>query len=330
MTDEPRDTPALERRIKSERRAILIVNTHSRRGARLYVRAKRMLLQQGVALDAAYPVRHPERTSEVVKEVLDEGHRFIIVGGGDGTISAVVDHFVGRAAVLGILPLGTANSFARSLEIGLSLTEAIEVLTEGRVADIDLGRINDDYFANTASLGLPAAIARAMRPGLKRYLGRTAYLLAAGWALWRHRPFRCTLSSDGQQRTIEAFDVLIANGPYHGGVPVVREAGVGSRDVVIQVIRNTGKRRFVATWLGRVVGLRQRGGEVELIRTRHAVIDATPPQYVVIDGEVAAQTPISVSIAARALKIMVPRDFADGTREAVKATAGAADRRGSG
>jgi diacylglycerol kinase family enzyme len=169
----------LEQEIKDGRRAVLVVNTRSRHGARAYSEAKRQLVEAGMALDATYPVRHAERMPEIVRGEIAKGRKFIIIGGGDGTISSVVDHFAYTSVVFGVLPLGTANSFARTLGIPLDLTGAIDVLVNGKVVDVDLGKINDDYFANGSSIGMPAIVGRATPHILKKWLGRGAYGLVA-------------------------------------------------------------------------------------------------------------------------------------------------------
>ena len=115
------ETIALEQEINRSRHAVLVVNTRSRHGARAYSEAKRRLAEAGMALDAAYPVRDAERLPEIVREEIAKGRKFIIIGGGDGTISSVVDHFAYTSVVFGVLPLGTANSFARTLGIPLDL-----------------------------------------------------------------------------------------------------------------------------------------------------------------------------------------------------------------
>jgi diacylglycerol kinase (ATP) len=153
---------ALEQQIKEERSAVLVVNTHSRRGQRLFFKALDALEQRGIHVTASYPVRHPERLPEVIQEAIARGNKLVVVGGGDGTLSAIVDSFADQEVVLGILPLGTSNSFARSLNIPLSLEGAIEVITQGKVVDVDLGKAGTDYFANTVTIGLTAEIARAI------------------------------------------------------------------------------------------------------------------------------------------------------------------------
>ncbi len=86
----------------------------------------------------------------------------VIVGGGDGSLSSNIDHFLGKDTIFALLPLGTANSFARTLGIPLDLDGAIEVILTGEPRQIDLGCINGDHFLNAAALG-PRAQGRGKR-----------------------------------------------------------------------------------------------------------------------------------------------------------------------
>ena len=267
-----------EQEIKRSRHAVLVVNTRSRYGAHAYSKAKRLLAEAGIALDAAYPVRNAEGLHKIVREeITTKGRKFIILGGGDGTMSSVVDHFAYTSVVFGMLPLGTANSFARTLGIPLDLTGAIDVLVNGKVANIDLGKINEDYFANGSLIGMPAIVGRATPHSLKKWLGRSAYGLVAAYKFIRFAQFRCIVMVNGQQTLFQAFDVLIASSGYQGRVMVAREAIP----------------------------------DLEVLRVPELTIDTVPQQYVAVDGEVITQTPIRVSLAREALHLMTPEGFGE-------------------
>src|SRR5699024_2573811 len=124
-------------------RAALIVNTRSRTGAEAFSRAREILTGLGVPITSAYPVRDPARIPETVHEALREGADLLVLGGGDGTVSSVVDHLADELPVLGLLPLGTANDFARTLQIPTDLRRACEVIVGHRVVDVDLGLAAD-------------------------------------------------------------------------------------------------------------------------------------------------------------------------------------------
>ena len=290
--DRRPEKAALEQEIKESRRAVLVVNTRSRHGARAYSEAKRRLAEAGMALDAAYPVRHAERLPEIVREEIAKGRKFIIIGGGDGTISSVVDHFAYTNVVFGVLPLGTANSFARTLGIPLDLAGAIDVLVNGKVADVDLGKINDDYFANGSSIGMPAIVGRATPHSLKKWLGRGAYALVAASKFMRYVPFRCIVTINGQQTSFEALDVLIASGGYQGGVLVAREANPDDGKIVIRILKGPSKWALAKKWARIALGVPFGPSDIEVLRAPELTIDAVPQQHVAVDGEVITQTPI--------------------------------------
>ena len=233
----------LEGLIKSERIAALVVNTRSRRGERHYAKARSLLGERGFKLDVCYAVSDPSRLPGIVRSLIAGGHKLVIVG--DGTVSSVVDLFAYKDVVFGLLPLGTANSFARTL----SIKGAVDVIADGKVVDIDLGKVNDDYFANTADLGLALSVARATPYRLKRYLGRAGYLLTGGAKFLSHKPFQCTLTGEGIDLRVDAtLDVLIAKGRYFGGMPVIEEAAVESRDLVILIVKGPTGSNLVKAW----------------------------------------------------------------------------------
>ncbi len=307
-TDRARRKARLDAAIRGARSAVLVVNTRSRSGRDLYDDATRLLTRAGLHLDAAYPVRDPVRLPEIVQGAITQGHKLIIVGGGDGTISSVVDFFAYRDAVLGILPLGTANSFARALGIPLDLAGAAEILTgAGKVADVDLGRINDDYFANTAAIGLPALVGRNMPHGLKRWFGKAGYILVGAALFAVHTPFRAVLTAGQREiaRIDDALDILIANGPYQGGVKVADEADPESRDLVIRIVKGGRKTNLLKTWARPALNARA-ADFTEIVHASDLVIATDPPHYVSVDGEVVTRTPVRVSVARQALLLMAP------------------------
>lgn len=292
----------------AERSAVLIVNSRSRRGARLYAEVRSLLLKKGFDLNGSYPVHDPARIPEIVKEAVRRGERLIVVGGGDGTISSIVDYLAYQNVVLGILPMGTANNFARGAGLPLNMEAAVTVIADGRPVTIDLGKLNNNYFSNAVSLGLSAAIHTASRDQTKRYLGRAGYLLAAARSFARHRPFRCRLEHDGAVTELEALDLRIANGPYHGGMVAVPGASVASPDLMVRVIKGTSKWGIVRAWADIARGRSPDPAVVNILRVRQLTVTTEPKQAVSVDGEVVTETPVTISVAGKALQLMAPKD----------------------
>ncbi len=289
------------------RRAALIVNAKSRKGRRLFREAGRLLRASGIELSTADAVRDPERLPEFVRAAVTAGAPMIIVGGGDGSISSSVDHVVGTDTIFAILPLGTANSFARTLGIPLDLPGAVEVIAGGRARRIDLGMIDGDYFANCATIGIAPQIAETVPHGLKKWLGRPGYLLWAAYQLFRFHGFTLTVGEGDEAETMKAVEVRIANGPYHGGVDLVDEARLDSGRIVVQVVAGRARRHLVWSWTLSVLRLAAREPTTRDYAGEAIRIVTVPPLPISIDGELLARTPVTARIARRAIRIAAPR-----------------------
>jgi YegS/Rv2252/BmrU family lipid kinase len=288
------------------RKAALVVNAHSRRGRARLREAVTKLQQAGIELTATYPVRNPNKLIPAMKEAVRSGAPMVIVGGGDGSLSCTVDEVVDRDVVFALLPLGTANSFARTLGIPLDLDGAIHVIATGKRRRIDLGMVNGDYFANCAALGLSPMIGEGVPHKLKRYLGRVGYLIWAIYCLIRFHPFCLTVDDGKQTRSLWVTEVRIANGPYHGGVELVEQADVASGEIVVQAVTGRSSLRLIWDWFAKYWKLPARHAVAEEFHGRRLRIDARPRQRISIDGEVLAKTPAVVAVAERAIEVVVP------------------------
>ena len=294
-------------------RAALVVNTRSRTGERAFFRALDVLQELHIPLGVTYAIRDPARLAETVREVLDEGYRFLILGGGDGTVSSVVDFLADRDAFLGLLPLGTANDFARTLGIPEDVEGACRVIAEGKVVDIDLGLAGDNYYVNVASVGLGVEATRALSPWLKRSTGPLAYPVAAITAFLRHEPFSAKLTfPDGDHEPVEydrLLQVAIGNGRFYGGGMIVAsESGIDDKTLDIYAI-DLGRHRDLigaARYLKSGDFIKTDG--VHHFRTSRVRLETGPELPVNIDGEVVTHTPQDFSVAHNALDVLVPQE----------------------
>lgn len=288
------------------REAALIVNVQSRRGEMLFTDAKAKLEAAGVRLIAAHAVHDPDQLQETVRRVVADGAPMVIVGGGDGSLSGTVDELVGKSCVFAILPLGTANSFARTLDIPLDLDGAVSVIATGHRRRIDLGMIDRDYFVNAASLGLSPMIGKTVPHKLKRYLGRIGYLLWAVKCSFGFRPFRLTVDDGTDEKRMWATEVRILNGPFHGGVELSDRADVDTGELVIQAVVGRSHARLAWDWYAKFFKLRDRDSHTREFRGKSFRLATQPPQRISIDGEVLARTPVTAKIAAGAIDVAVP------------------------
>jgi diacylglycerol kinase (ATP) len=293
--------------------AALIVNTRSRTGERAFFQALDHLQEMHVPLGVTYPIRDPARLPEAVQEVLGDGYEFLILGGGDGTVSSVVDFLADRGTLLGLLPLGTANDFARTLDIPEDIEEACKLIANGNVVDIDLGLAGDNFYVNVASVGLSVEATRALSPWLKKSTGPLAYPVAAIRAFLKHEPFSARLTfPEGDHEPVEydrLLQVAVGNGRFYGGGMIVAlESGIDDKTLDIYAI-DLGRRRDL---IGAVRYLKSgdfiKTDGVHNFRTPRVRLETDPDLPVNIDGEVVARTPQDFSVAQNALNVLVPQD----------------------
>jgi len=269
----------------------------------MFARVQELLQARGVELLEAHAVPHPGKLRDTVRKVLESDPPMVIVGGGDGTLSSTVDDFVPHDTVFALLPLGTANSFARTLGIPLDMEGAIDVIATGERRRIDLGMIDRDYFANCAAIGMSPLIAETVPHNLKRYLGRVGYLGWAAWQFMRFRPFKLTVGNE----TVDAVEVRIANGAYHGGTELVEDAEVDSGEIIVQAVLGNSRHRLVWSWAASILKMKGRERNVREFHGVELRISTDPPLPISIDGEVLARTPVTAHVAPGIIEVAAPR-----------------------
>lgn len=288
------------------RRAALIVNTRSREGRAEMEAAERLLRARGVQLCSVREVGDPNMLPRAISEAVATSVPIVIVGGGDGSLMAAVEHFEASGPALGVLPLGTANSFARSLGIPLDLAGAVDVIAHGRPRRIDLGIINGKLYAGCASMGLAPQIAATIPHGLKAWAGRPGYLIWAAVQLARFRAFRLTVEIGAERETLDAVEVRIANGPYHAGVKLVDQARLDSGNIVVQAVIGQKRRHILLNWAAHAIGSDRRWRQIRQFEAPSIRLETEPALPISIDGEVLAQTPIVAGVKPGAILVMAP------------------------
>lgn len=288
------------------RSAAMIVNAKSRRGQDLFEQACKHLNRLPFPVDA-HAVEDPAQLEPTLRRALAAKPDLVILGGGDGTISGLVDFVKGTGAAIAVLPLGTANSFARSLGIPLDIAGAIEVIASGELRRIDLGMIDGDYFANCAAIGLSPQIAENVPSGLKRWFGRAGYLAWAAYEFTRFHPFTLIVGEGAEAKRLRVVEVRIANGRFHGGTELIDEAQVDSGEIVVQVVQGHARRRLLRNWVNGVLRREARHEDTLSFSGKSLRIATEPPLPISIDGEVLAHTPVTARIAPAVIDVMVPK-----------------------
>jgi len=205
--------------------AKVILNPYSNRwkAKARWPEAEAALKSSGIDFDLAISER-PGHIIDLAEKAVREGFSPVIAAGGDGTIGEVVNGLA-RAArsekdligPLGILPLGTANDMAYILKIPLDLQAAAQVIKTANIRKMDVGKVNDRYFANNSAAGLePYVTTKQVR--ITWISGIVRYLVAAVWAIMDRPKWMATIQWDDGEYKGPVSLITIGNGPRSGGV----------------------------------------------------------------------------------------------------------------
>lgn len=249
--------------------------------------------------------------AEQARSAAERGDRLLIVGGGDGSVSAAAGALAGTETRLAILPLGTLNHFARDLGIPLALDEAAAVIAAGGERTVDIAEVNGRPFINNAAIGL-YPLMLLDRQSQQSRLGRSkrlAVVVASLRTMWNFHAWRLRLSADGGEERVETPLLLVGNNQYRLALP-----DAGSRDSLedgklsVLVMRSKSLPGFLAATARVLIGRQRDNDMADLGGVTELKVDSARRRLTLgIDGETATlETPLTFRIRPRALRVVAP------------------------
>jgi YegS/Rv2252/BmrU family lipid kinase len=229
--------------------------------------------------------------------------------GGDGLIGAVADALRHSDGVLGVLPGGRGNDFARVLGIPLEPRGACSVIATGEVRELDLGQAGETTFIGIASCGFDSEANRIANE-TRIVKGNLVYAYGALRALaaWRPATFELVLDRD-RQHVVTGYSVGAANNKaYGGGMYAAPNAELDDGLLDVVTCATMPKRRFLTTMLPRIFkGSHVELPEVTVLRAAQVEISADRPFTLYADGDPIGELPITVRILPKAVRVIVPK-----------------------
>lgn len=230
----------------------------------------------------------------------------IVIGGGDGSLHAALPAVLEAGMPLGVLPLGTANDFARSLGI-VDVPSAIQVIVEGFTRPVDVGVVNGTCFLNAVGIGLGPEINRSLDKKSKSSFGVLAYLIHAIKTLRRSRGMSAVIECDGTTHTLRSLQITIVNGiHYGGGMTIAADARLD--DGFLDVLSIPPQSFWNLLLQGPAIrsGNAGRIDELQTFRAREIRVRTGKPREVTADGEQVTRTPIESRVLPGKLQVFAP------------------------
>ena len=295
----------LEKLTGSRRRALIMINRKARSAATSLDEAIALLGESGVTVrEEALP--SPDQVVDVIQRNADTID-CVIIGGGDGTLNAAAPALVETGLPLGILPLGTANDLARTLEIAPDPVAAARIIATGSTRRLDLGEVNGKLFWNVASIGLSADLAKEITSETKKRWGKLGYGIAAIRLLARMRPFTAEITHDGVTERVKTVQIAVGNGRHYGGGMIV-EASADLDDGVLHFysLEIDHWWKLLALFPAFRRGTHGKWRDVRAFECTEVEIRTRKRRNINTDGELTECTPARFRVRPKAIKVYAP------------------------
>lgn len=288
------------------KKALLLINHHARKGKQQVMTVRQQLQSLGLEL-LEQEMPPPDQLSDVIRRYGGEVD-LVIIGGGDGTVNAAIAGLMDTQLPLGLLPLGTANDLARTLEIPFDIAQACQVIAAGNSQQIDVGWVNGQHFFNVASLGLSVKITRQLTKEVKKRWGVLAYAVSAFQVLWKSRLFHAEIRlADGQVHRVKTIQIAVGNGRFYGGgMAVAPDAAIndGRLDLYSLGLEHWWQMLALFPLLHR--GHHASTPWSDSWEGQEFYVQTRRPRSINTDGEITTATPAHFRVLPRALRVFTP------------------------
>ena len=259
---------------------------------------------------------HPngdEDISALARDAAKSSEQIIVAAGGDGTISAVASELAGTDKILGVLPAGTLNHFAKDLGIPLELESAVRTIKEGEVAAVDAGEVNGRIFINNSSLGIyPQIVSRREAQQERLARGKWPAFLWATVQAFRRFPFLdLKVAFEGQELERRTAFLFVGNNEYEiAGFKLGSRACLNAGKLGLYFSHGTGRLGLIRLALHALFGRVDQAKDFEAFCVAEARIETGRRRLLVArDGEVEwMATPLHYRIRPGALRVLLPKE----------------------
>jgi YegS/Rv2252/BmrU family lipid kinase len=153
------------------------------------------------------------------KQAVSDGIDIVVAAGGDGTINEVATGLIHTKSILGVIPLGSGNGIARSLNIPIPLEKCVELLINPKIKILDVGKINDRFFFGVCGIGYDAEIGKKFQEFGVR--GPIPYFMIGAKEYLFYQPHKFQLEFNGLKKEIRALFIACANTKQYGNGAII-------------------------------------------------------------------------------------------------------------
>ena len=282
----------------------------------------------------------PGEATELARQAVLRGAEVVIAAGGDGTVNEVANGLVHTDTALGVLPVGTTNSWALQMGIpalnpwspGTSMAKVVadieertkqpmpanyyrmvilnaaRMVVEGRTVTVDVGEVSGRYFLMWAGIGLDAMILKSISPKEKRALGSWAYLFTTVETIGRGSSTKIRLHLDGRAVEVVTQQIIVSNIRLYAGMMAIgAKAQVNDAKLDVCIFKGDSFFTFIQHALKVLSQQHVRDQKTDYYQCSEIVIEPARAMPVHVDGEPFTETPVTIRTVPSALKVIISK-----------------------
>jgi diacylglycerol kinase (ATP) len=245
-----------------------------------------------------------EHTLYLAEEAVKRNFEILIAAGGDGTLNQVASKLINTPTVLGIIPMGSGNGFARALNIPMNTSAAILGLNQAQIKTIDTGKANDVPFINVCGFGFDAHVSAGFATHGKRGFQTYAKVSLQSLRNYKSKPY--LLVQTEQKETHQAFIFAICNGPQYGNNAFISPlANLSDGKFNLTIIERVNWQNLLGLSINLFIGKLHQSAHVKTREIEDFTLIQPSAAYVNIDGEpIWFNEEVRISLLPKSLNVL--------------------------
>ncbi|MBD3313381.1 YegS/Rv2252/BmrU family lipid kinase [Candidatus Woesearchaeota archaeon] len=290
---------------------LLIANPKSGKGAaqRVLPKVRDFFEKNYVELEIYLTKKQGDAINKAKRAALSGKYEVIIASGGDGTLNEVINGIMlsgkNKKQKLGIIPLGTENVLARETKMPFNPIKAAQVIMEGNMIRMDVGKANKRYFFLMTGIGFDAHVATRVQPLLKRFMGSTAYTITAWNELFKYQHSDIDVVIDGKKKASGSFVVIGNTKLYGGGLKMTPKASLQDGFLDVCIFKGKDVISFLRYGIGGLTEKHIKYSDIEYHKAKKVTVRSKPRALWHVDCEIGGKTPVEVRVIPKALNLIV-------------------------
>jgi YegS/Rv2252/BmrU family lipid kinase len=288
----------------------VFINANSKTGKENANAAFAALEEAGLEIGPKHLTQSQEVAENLLRDCVQTKEPLVIVAGGDGALSMAANVLAGSETAMAIIPMGTGNTFARSIEMPLDLTEAAAAIAAGKIIQVDVGRVNGRVFLNSVTLGISGEIVENLDGETKARLGLLSWPARIIPILWGHQALHLKISANGKSFNLRTHQLIISNGRYLAGpIEATPDASLQDSCLRIFALGNDWKSLLKSTFLW-IIGRHNSWKETHYFSAKKVRVESRRKSIEAdVDGELCESTPLELEVEAGVLRVLAPKEY---------------------